>query len=153
MNKFEFTKENAAAVLRSRKVVSVGPQFTGIKVNHVSDAMMDSQGQEYHIVNLAAVTKRQAQFAVKAYNDGDYEAALNGDKTFGRTSLSCRVYPERQPLPMKGDVVNIRLEEVWSENQGANIEVVAALSIPAPIVAKGISLQVEETVNEDMDNE
>lgn len=151
MNTFEITKENTAATLRNRKVVTVGPVFTGIKVTSVKEGMFDKNGREYAIINLGACTKRQAAHAVKAYNEGNYESALNGEEGFGRTSLSTNVYPDAQQLPVKGEVVNIRLEERWSENLGMNIEVVAQLTIPTPVVAKGISL-TEVAVEEDADN-
>jgi len=152
MSTFQITKENTAATLTKRAVLTAGIAATGVRVIHVSaDSLLDKKDREYHIVNLAACTKRQAAFAIAAYKAGNYAEALNGNSEFGRTSLSARVYPDNAVLPVVGDVCNVRLETRFSEEKQTDIEVIAAISVAKPVVPPMMKLQAEE-VEQDIEN-
>lgn len=149
MSTFQITKETTAATLTKRAVIATGVSTTGVRVIHVSkDSLVDATG-EYHIVNLAAMTRRQAEFARSAYQAGNYEEALNGNGEFGRTSLSARVYPAKANLPVVGDVCNIRTEMRFSEKLQTNIEVIAAISVAVPVVAPMFKLQAEVVLEDE----
>lgn len=152
MATFEINKENVLATLQKRAVLELNVPTMGVTVTHVSQPLMKEDGSEYRIINLAAMTKRQAQFAIKAFREGNYEQALNGAEDFGRTSLSFQIN-EGQPCPLKGDVVDVRLGLVKSKRLGQDIEAIVALGIPPKQNAKTIDFAslVEEPV--DMDNE
>jgi hypothetical protein len=154
MSTFQITKENTAATLTKRAVLTAGISATGVRVIHVSaDSLLDGNGREYHIVNLAACTKRQAAFAIAAFKAGNYAEALNGNSEFGRTSLSARVYPDAAQLPVVGDVCNVRTEMRFSEKVGTDIEVIAAISVAKPVVPPMMKLQMEEEpVEKDIEN-
>jgi hypothetical protein len=152
MSTFQITKENTAATLTKRAVLTAGISATGVRVIHVSaDSLLDATGREYHIVNLAACTKRQAAFAIAAFKAGNYAEALNGNSEFGRTSLSARVYPDAAQLPVVGNVCNVRTEMRFSEKVGTDIEVIAAISVAKPVVPPMMKLQAEE-VEQDIEN-
>jgi hypothetical protein len=140
MSSFEFSKENAISILRTRLVLNLGIKYEGVVVNFVSKVHMDENYEEFQLVYLRASTKRQAEFAMQAYNEGNYEKALNGNEEFGSTILVYRMFPNRHKVPIRGDLVNIRMQERWCENLKRNVEFVEFFSVQAPVVPKGINL-------------
>jgi hypothetical protein len=138
----EFTKENALAILKNRvELPSVGQTYKGVRVIHVSDVMegVSAKGDyQYAIINFAAMTTRQAEFAAEQFAAGNYEAAVNGTKEFGRTLLSANkliVDGDIEGLPAKGDICNVRLANI-KNRAGMTVTVVDAFSVAPVVMAK-----------------
>ncbi len=122
-------RKEAVATLRKRVVLKPNTAARGIKVIDVSDLLTNDDGDKYRIVNLAALTERQAAFAVKAFNNGEYEKALNGDASFGPTTLSIHVL-DGQESPAVGDTILVRLGEAGSKALGTTNETIVEWSFP-----------------------
>jgi len=128
-------QSSAKQILQSRAVISTPGKFT-VKVTSVTHNHMRDNGQLVNIVNFAAMTAFQAQQAKEAYKAGDFEAAT-------RRALSSSVL-DRQYTPVKGETVDIEVEEIYSDNAEANILVVASIIPRQATKASKFSLDFDE---------
>lgn len=111
-------KLSAKQILQSRDVISTTGKYT-VKVTSVTHNHQRDNGQTVNIVNFAAMTAFQKEQAVKAYKAGDFEEAT-------RKALSSSVL-DRQYTPVKGEIVDIEVGEIYSDNAKANVLVVNSI--------------------------
>jgi len=116
------SKEQAKQILESRVVISRPGKFTA-KVTNVTyghnRTNKDGSTTVVDIVNFAAMTAYQSQQAVAKFKEGDYDGAASN-------SLSTSVL-NGQYSPAKGEIVDIEVSEMYSENVDANILVVSSI--------------------------
>lgn len=115
-------KSNAKQILESRSVISKTGKFT-LRVTNVTYGHQrlnkDGSTTTVDIVNFNAMTAFQAQQAVEAFKQGEYEEATRRSLS---TSLLNGMY-----VPTKGEIVDVEIEEIYSDKAEANILVVQSV--------------------------
>jgi len=132
-------KLQAQQILKSRLLIPGAGKYT-VKCT-TTNVFIREDGTQVTIVNFNALTAYQADLAKKAFIAGDYEAA-----TGKGTSLSTSQLPG-QYVPSKGEIVDIEVSEMYSENAQANILVVSSIVARKAVAAKAFSFdELEEPV-------
>lgn len=136
-------KLQAKQILESRSVINKPGKYS-VNVTNVTYGHQrknkDGSYTTVDIVNFAAMTSYQSEQAIQAYKEGDYEKATNNSLSTSRL--------DGQFVPVKGERVDIEVEQIWSENQQANILVVSQI-IPRQAQTASKFKLTEEEVSEE----
>ena len=124
-------KQTAIQILKSRVLIPSAGKYT-VKATSVNPHMRED-GTMVTIVNFNAVTPYQADLAKKAFAAGDYDAAIGKGTSMSTSQLN------GQYVPSKGEIVDIEVGEIYSENAEANILVVTSIVPRKAVVAKAFS--------------
>lgn len=132
-------KLQAKQILESRVVISKPGKYS-VNVTNVTYGHQrtnkDGSTTSVDIVNFAAMTAYQAGQALEAFKEGDYVKATNNSLSTSRL--------DGQFVPVKGERVDIEVEQIWSENQQANILVVSQIIPRQAQTASKFKLALDE---------
>lgn len=132
-------KQTAIQILKSRVLIPSAGKYT-VKCT-TTNPFMREDGTMVNIVNFNALTPYQADLAKKAFQAGDYEGATGKGTSLSTSQLN------GQYVPSKGEIVDIEVGEIYSENAEANILVVTSIVPRKAVVAKAFSFdELEEPV-------
>ena len=126
-------RTQAIQILKSRLLIPAAGKYT-VKATSVNPFMRED-GTMVTIVNFNALTPYQADLAKKAFIAGDYEAAVGKGTSLSTSQLN------GQYVPSKGEIVDIEVSEIYSENVGANILVVTSIVPRKAVQAKAFSFE------------
>ena len=126
-------RTQAIQILKSRVLIPSAGKYT-VKATSVNPFMRED-GTMVTIVNFNALTPYQADLAKKAFIAGDYEAAVGKGTSLSTSQLN------GQYVPSKGEIVDIEVSEIYSENVGANILVVTSIVPRKAVQAKAFSFE------------
>lgn len=133
------TKSEAKQILESRVLVPRPGKFT-VKVTNVTyghqRSNKDGSTSVVDIVNFAAMTPYQAQQAREKFIAGEFDEAANN-------SLSTSLL-SGQFVPSKGEIVDVEISEMYSENVKENILVVSSIVPRRAEKASSFKLGLEE---------
>lgn len=134
-------KQSAKQILQSRSVISKVGKYT-VKVTSVTNGhVRESDGRVIDIVNFNCMTGYQASQALASFKAGEYEEAT------ARTAMSTSVL-DRQYCPLKGEIVDIEVGEIYSEKAESNILVVTSIVPRQAEAPKKFSLDFEDDADE-----
>lgn len=126
-------RTQAIQILKSRVLIPSAGKYT-VKTTSVNPFMRED-GTMVTIVNFNALTPYQADLAKKAFIAGDYESAVGKGTSLSTSQLN------GQYVPVKGEIVDIEVSEIYSENVGANILVVTSIVPRKAVQAKAFSFE------------
>lgn len=126
-------KQQAIQILKSRVLIPSTGKYT-VKATSVNPFMRED-GTMVTIINFNALTPYQADLAKKAFVAGDYDAAIGKGTSLSTSQLN------GQYVPSKGEIVDIEVGEIYSENAESNILVVTSIVPRKAVVAKAFSFE------------
>lgn len=120
MSQVQLTKESAAKILNSRKLITAPGKYQ-VQVTAVTPFERD--GQLTSIVNLAAMNDYQLGVAREAFKAGNYQEATN-------TQLSASQRIGKDYIPAKGEIVNITVDNVALKDGGEGLLITSLTEVP-----------------------
>jgi hypothetical protein len=108
-NAFEVNEEKVANIINKRSMITQPGKYrvTCGNVTPYSRQITETMAQS-HIVNLNAMTEYHVREAINYLGQGDYQEALNMKMTYSLL--------EGQDVPMRGETVDIMVEEITTSN-------------------------------------